>query len=336
MGCGEECVMDPELRRDPVVATRISIISRARAKRPLRPDRATCPFCPGNEHATPPATLVVVEEGGRLAYEREERDERVRGWKIRIFPNKYPALTPLSPECYGYHEVLVETPDHHRHPPDMELEEIALVFQAALRRLRAIAEDEKIEQLLLFRNHGSLGGTSISHPHSQIVAFPFVPPCLREELHYFEQEYERGGECPYCALLERELESPRLVYENGHFAVLAAYAPRAPFELLIAPLDHQRSLLEMDAKDVYHFSDAYKAALSALKEALGDPPYNLWFHTAPLRERVECYHWHVEVVPAVSIWAGVEKGAGVYLIGTPPEEAAEILRRRVAESRLSG
>ena len=102
-----------------------------------------------------------------------------------------------------------------------------------------------------------------------------------------------------------------------------------PIEVLTFRVDQQFNLRAC-------FSGAYKAALAALKEALGDPPYNLWFHMAPLRERVECYHWHVEVVPAVSTWAGVEKGAGVYLIGTPPEEAAEILRRRVAESRLSG
>jgi UDPglucose--hexose-1-phosphate uridylyltransferase len=50
-------------------------------------------------------------------------------------------------------------------------------------------------------------------------------------------------------------------------------------------------------------------------------------HTAPINlEREVLFHWHLVLVPRLSIPAGFEMGTGIYINITAPEEAAEHLR----------
>ena len=49
-------------------------------------------------------------------------------------------------------------------------------------------------------------------------------------------------------------------------------------------------------------------------------PVNAWLHTGK--------RWHLEVFPRLTVLAGIELGAGIYVNTLPPEEAAEQLRRR--------
>ena len=139
---------DIEIRYDPIVPTRVSVISKVRRFRPkeltLIRHEAThliqCPFCPGNEHMTPPATLVIKKEGDMIRYYRDSNDLRVKGWLVRIFPNKYPIFSPyVTTSGYGYHEVVVETPNHSIKPYMMSNGELALVFKAVLTRINAVS-----------------------------------------------------------------------------------------------------------------------------------------------------------------------------------------------------
>ena len=80
----------PELQKDPITG-RWVIISTERGKRPnefLREsvtasDPKNCPFCPGSESKTPSEILV---------YGRNGDAKNTPGWKIRVVPNKFPAL----------------------------------------------------------------------------------------------------------------------------------------------------------------------------------------------------------------------------------------------------
>ena len=81
----------PELRKDPIIG-RWVIISTERAKRPddfkrstsyQPPEDIECPFCEGKEHLTPPEILALG---------RENNNPNTPGWKVRVVPNKFPAL----------------------------------------------------------------------------------------------------------------------------------------------------------------------------------------------------------------------------------------------------
>ena len=79
----------PELRKDPITG-RWVIIATDRAKRPsdfirqpvVPPAGGMCPFDYGNEQRTPPEVLAYRNGGGR--------DQP--GWRVRVVPNKFPAL----------------------------------------------------------------------------------------------------------------------------------------------------------------------------------------------------------------------------------------------------
>jgi UDPglucose--hexose-1-phosphate uridylyltransferase len=65
-----------------------------------------------------------------------------------------------------------------------------------------------------------------------------------------------------------------------------------------------------------------RISLGGLKAILNDPPYNFGFHQICS----ESYHWHLEVYPRLSIWAGFEKSTGMFINVVSPEEAAIHLR----------
>jgi UDPglucose--hexose-1-phosphate uridylyltransferase len=60
---------------------------------------------------------------------------------------------------------------------------------------------------------------------------------------------------------------------------------------------------------------------------VNDPPYNYGFHLSINRDAKNYYHWHLEVYPRLSIWAGFEKNTGMYINTVKPETSAEELRK---------
>ncbi|RLE87038.1 MAG: hypothetical protein DRJ49_06970 [Thermoprotei archaeon] len=321
--------MGIEIRRDPINPRIISIISLTRAWRPkqykfarVEIDTKKCPFCPGNELMTPPSTLLLKRINGKLIYERDKNEHRVKNWIVRIVPNKYPIVSPKSTysEGYGYHEVVIETREHDTKLEDLTLDHLTLVFKTTFRRIREIAEDEKIKHILWFRNRGILGGASIIHPHSQIIALGFIPPLIREEVEYFREKSEK---CLYCK--PENIDSERLVYKSKYFYTVTSYAPRVPFELKIIPRFHTPNPWSMEDMLIRDFCKTLKIVLKSLFTTIKIEDYNMWIHSVLNRTQVD-FHWHLEILPLTSTWAGVEKGLSVYVVSISPEEAARILK----------
>ena len=66
--------------------------------------------------------------------------------------------------------------------------------------------------------------------------------------------------------------------------------------------------------------------LGRLRHRLQDPPVNVWFHCAPAGTWAGTFHWHVHVVPRLTVEGGWELGAGMPINVMAPEQAAEFLR----------
>jgi UDPglucose--hexose-1-phosphate uridylyltransferase len=88
--------------------------------------------------------------------------------------------------------------------------------------------------------------------------------------------------------------------------------------------------------EVESFAKTVRICFGALKSLLNDPPYNYGFHQL-CADRCEHYHWHLEVYPKLSIWAGFEKSTGMYINVVSPEDAAAHMREatREEEKKLS-
>ncbi len=328
----------PELRKDPITG-RWVIISTDRAKRPTDFVRESvqihgkgfCPFCYGNEDKTPPEILVYGRNGG---------SPNSSGWRIRVVPNKFPALGiegDLDREGEGLfdrmngvgaHEVIIETPDHNATLAMLPEKAIEDVLWAYRDRMLDLKNDKRFRYVLIFKNHGEAAGASLEHTHSQLIALPIVPKRVREEVDNSKHYYAEKERCIFCDMIRQELDSGvRVISESDFFVALAPYAPRFPFEIWLLPKQHG-SAFENNQSPLYsNLARVLKDNLMRLDSVLDRPAYNMMIHTSPIGEEVnEHYHWHIEIMPKLTKVAGFEWGTGFYICPTPPEEAARFLR----------
>jgi len=341
-----------ELRKD-YLLNRWVVIATERGRRPTdfakqktenAPKATVCPMCRGNENMTPPALMLYLKDNGGL---RKAQDpltgERPQNWLVRCIPNLYPAFSPpkqpedtaqiMKNECFGnavgHHEVIVESPNHDESPADAELPQLELVIRAYIDRLSALRAKSYVKYVSIFRNHGQQAGASLSHAHSQIITTPIVPSLIKEELDASREFYEEHGKCVFCDIIEQESKGPRLIYDDADFVVFAPYASINPIEFWIMPKKHRANILSLSDGEVAMLAKTLKAGLKALKDLVNDPPYNYWFHIAVNDDAVNYYHWHLEVYPKLSIWAGFEISTGTYINTVTPETAAESLRKAI-------
>ena len=314
------------------------IVATERAKRPeefvttARKPRVPrfskrCPFCPGHEDRTPPEIVSNRDSKGR--------------WSMRVVPNRFPALVPDLAAVreedvdffrrmpgLGQHEVIVETPAHDasfgRVGDDKALEIVSMYRS----RYRSLSQDKRFKLITIFRNYGRDAGTSLEHPHSQIVATPVVPLHIRHRLEEATRFYDDTGGCLFCKIIESEKkEKDRIVCEEEGFIVIEPFASRGPFETWIIPLMHRSTFGETSAAELTGFARVLNHVLERFVRALRDPSYNMVIQTAPTNEENEdYYHWHVKLFPRMTTPAGFELGTGVYINTVLPEEAAKYLR----------
>jgi len=320
------------------------VIASQRKKRPTDFTKAkeekkssVCPFCPGNEHLTPPATLVYLREGNVIKKERDENTSHHKNWIVRCIPNLYPAFSPpqarkvktnrnreyVSMMAAGYHEVLIESPNHNEHPGVARISQLIHIIHAYIDRLKAFLPLDYVKYVSIFKNYGADAGASLSHTHTQIITTPRVPNIIKEELTKSREYWKKNDECIFCDLLKKERKSERFIWENEGFIVIAPWAGVHPFEFWIFPKKHQSTILHMSENEIKSFAMAMRVSFGGLKALLNDPSYNFGFHMATK----EYYHWHVEVYPRLT--RGLEgfiKSTGIFINPMPPEEAAKNLK----------
>ncbi|MDH3446430.1 MAG: DUF4931 domain-containing protein, partial [Deltaproteobacteria bacterium] len=305
------------------------IITPNRANRPedSPSNTAPCPFCPGNEHLTPEPTDAFTDG---------------QHWSVRAVPNKFPALSCEEKAAeipipggwrrlrgYGYHEVIIDSPSHQLSMGGLPESHVRKIVGMYLRRYRALsAADGKIRQVVLFRNHGRRAGTSLMHPHSQVVATPVVAPETRWRLSEEMQFFDATGQCGLCRVVERELAAElRIVYTTRYFTTLAPYAARVPYHLQIIPRHHRPTFAEIGPEELNDLSRHLARSLGAYRTRLGDPDYNMVVVSPPLDQVHRlANHWFVEILPRTTTPAGFELGSRIVVNIQTPEQAAVELR----------
>lgn len=337
-----------ELRKD-YLLNRWVVIAIERSRRPAdfsvqrikTIQNNVCPLCVGNEHLTPPAVMLYLRHNGKIKTSRDKNGRRPQNWRIRVIPNLYPAFSPpedpadqiqiMKNESFGcavgHHEVLVESPHHDEDPAEAELPQLMLLTKAYIDRFRELSLKSYVKYVSIFRNYGKEAGASLSHAHSQIIAMPTVPRIPAEEVDTSKNFYEKHQECVFCDVIKREKNSSRIILDNQHFVVFAPYASVHPLEFWIAPKKHASNILDLTKSEIESFAIALKTSLKALKELVNDPPYNYCFHLSTNNEDKKYYHWHLEVYPRLSVWAGFEKNTGMYINTVKPETAASELKK---------
>lgn len=335
-------LMLPELRKDPL-SGRWVILAPQRAKRPqdLGTDPSAtaskkCPFCPGGEIDTP---------GEVFALRDQDSPPNGPGWRVRIVPNKYPAVangpdaeisSPSSVDILhrvqpgrGVHEVIIESPRHLLSNAEQSPGEFSEVVWAYRERLRMLSSMREWRYGLIFKNAGYAAGASLEHLHSQLVALPIVPTAIEETLKSATDFHRERGVCLFCDMIGRELaDGARIVAENECFVALCPYAGRFAFETWILPKRHRAAFPDADDSEVVLLALMLGEMLRKLDLGLGNPAYNYAIRTAPFdSSAAEHYHWHVEIFPRVTRLAGFELSTDLYINIVRPEDAANLLRK---------
>ncbi len=333
----EKAVQASELRQD-IVSGDWVVIATGRAKRPddfanferIKDDKGIgeCFF------EDPEAS---GQEKDVLIYHKSDGD-----WSLRVFPNKYPAFTygkmshlaSVGPYSVmpgiGYHELVV-TRDHYRQMATMNEMEVAEVFDAYQDRFLEHMNKKSVNYVAIFHNHGREAGASIPHPHSQIMAIPVVAPYIKLELDGAEKYHKSNKHCVFCVMAEYESEEKsRIVFENEDFIAFCPFASRVAFEVHVMPKKHSPYFERITDDQKIKLAEVFSKSLGAIYKALNDPPYNFYIHSAPCDGKdYPHFHWHIEILPHTSTWAGFELDTGIEISTLEPEDAAEFLRKQI-------
>jgi UDPglucose--hexose-1-phosphate uridylyltransferase len=326
----------PELRKDPIVG-RWVIIATDRAKRPEAPKQELaptkteyCPFCEGQEDKTPHEIL---------AYRDRNTRGNEKGWRVRVVPNRFPALQ-IEGELQkrgdgmydkmngvGAHEVIIECPQHEASLAALSEENIREVLWVYRDRLVDLKKDPRLVYGMVFKNVGAAAGATLEHTHSQLIVTPIVPINVWEEMSGSLEFFNYRGRCIFCDMIQQELSSEkRIVLDTPNFLAFAPYAARFPFETWIVPKHHNSHFENIQKTEVDELGTVLKTILLKLEVALDRPAYNYIIHNSPFdTQALPHYHWHIEVIPRLTRVAGFEWGTGFYINPVPPEQAAAFL-----------
>lgn len=287
-----------------------------------------CPFCPGNEANL---TSIVAELGTTHDYD----------WQTRIIPNKFPALTPnksekrrvegvfISMPATGQHEVIIETPYHNRDLQVMALDEVHCLIETYHRRYVDLLAAAPEMRVIIFRNHGPHAGTSLVHPHSQLIMTAVVPRQNQWRELEAERYFNRYGENVFAAMLAAELrDGKRIVGQNESFVAFVPYAAEVPFEMWVMPHTQQASFGQITDNQKHDLAEILVEVLRRMSVALDDPDYNYVIQTAAQYQAgVPYLRWYLQIRPRLTTPAGFEVGSGMVINPSLPEEDAALLNQ---------
>jgi UDPglucose--hexose-1-phosphate uridylyltransferase len=306
-----------ELRWNPLLGGWI-IVSGGREERPWREEY--CPFCPGGP-------------------------ETQGDWNVLSIPNRFPALSPDAPQVFetsiypksralGRCEVIVETRKHEGDFHNMPLSQVSDFIRLLADRTKELASLRYVKHIMPFKNKGALIGVSLTHPHSQLYALPFVPPRISREIASVRRFTAKHHRNLFDAILESEIEDrSRLIYSNERFTVVLPFFGMWPFETHIYTSTPLRSLVDLDERSQLMLADAIRATTATYEGQFGkDCAYIMVFHQAPSKGHFKNYRLHLEFYTPhitrdrIKYAAGIEMGAGTFTYDGIPEERASVLR----------
>lgn len=251
-----------------------------RAKRPdiAKGTEPPCPFCPGRENVE----KEVYRIGGK------DHDAH---WKVRIIPNKFP-FAPI-------HEVIIESPDHHKGYESMDLEQISLVFKAYRHQFNEYSHKG---QVYIFHNHGQKGGESLPHPHSQLVVIPEKVLLEIPRLESVSLDIPTGIKTP-------------------HFRVFCPSTSEWPDEVWVAPRKDGRIFGEITDREILDLSDILSRLVKIFDiRNAHDFPYNYYIYPGG--------DWYLRLIPRIKTLGGFEIGTRVPVNTQNPTETMEIIKKQ--------
>ncbi|QDT96339.1 galactose-1-phosphate uridylyltransferase [Gimesia aquarii] len=326
------------IRTDPLTGF-TTIFAPERAKRPIAIAKTaafdedikvqieTDPFAEGKESETTSEVYAV---------RTSQSEPNQPGWSLRVVANKYPALIPSNDpssdqNSYGVHEVIVECPQFETQVTRLGLSQFQEIFHAYRNRVAVHRCDPQLNYVIIFKNQGILGGASLGHAHSQLVASQVVPESLSQELET-ARRYLEQHENSLFSTFSQEMPSgfSGLVTSTTHFNVVCPYASRFAFETWIVPRTLRTHFDDSTDQELDDLAQTSRRLLLALEEILGSHDFNYVIQTPPFDATEESgYAWSLRIYPRLAHLAGFELSTNMFINPVFPEQAIKHLKKQL-------
>jgi len=293
---------------------------------PPAPEPVPCPFCPGSEHLNP-VEIARVDHGG--------------AWQVRVTPDRHPLLRIEGEiarrgqgmfdlmNAIGAHELVTDTPEHRATWADFPILQMLRVLRVYRDRTADLRRDPRFRYVVVLKNRGAVW-SRYHHAHSHVVATPFTPKRIEDELAGAREYFRRKERCAFCDQLGDTLrgrKDTRLVTQRGDVVSFTPFASTHPYELWVSRVTHGADFGRVPDDALAPVAAVLVDALARLRVACGDPPYSIALHQGALdgSDATE-FHWHFEIVPHLGHELGMEWATGIYSNPVAPEAAAASLR----------
>jgi UDPglucose--hexose-1-phosphate uridylyltransferase len=287
-----------------------------------------CPFDMGKEEFTPNEITRISQDGK---------------WQCRVVPNLYNALSidvqsKSSRESFfetysgfGAHEVVIETPNHEKQIWDFDYNDFLNYFTIIKERAVNFQKDDRFAYLSVFKNYGKDAGASMSHSHSQIMALPFLPKKIKEEIVYKKEYFNEHKRALMDDIVYEELNYQKnIISQNSEFVLFCPYASKFAFEAKIVSKKKLSSITEFSKTDLSALCDITKEFFSKFHKSLGEMSFNMIIKNAPYEEyndkTKEYFRFYIEIKPRIYKQAGFELDSNMYINVMLPEDAAKIYK----------
>lgn len=321
----EDAPTHTELRRDPLLDEWV-VVAGHRQARTFLPPTSECPLCPTHDDQ-----LTEIPESD---------------YEVVVFENRFPSLTqhvpagdpvpgdPTTRQGFGRCEVVCFTSDHGSSLAQVAPERLRLVLEAWIDRDRVLSAIPGVEYVFVFENRGMEIGVTLSHPHGQIYAYPFVPPRDQQMREAARAYRERTGRPLYADVIAaEEQDGTRIVHDGEHWIGFVPRAARWPFEIQLFTRRPITRLTQLTEEERAEFSTMYLRMLRSLDAVLGvQMPYIAAWHQAPVHTDDDDSRLFLEVFSLrraagkLKYLAGSESAAWVWINDISPEQAAEAIR----------
>ena len=288
----------------------------------------TCPFDMGKEEFTPNEIARVSQDGK---------------WKCRVVPNLYNALSiNIQAEStrdgffeklggFGAHEVVIETPNHDKQIWEYDYNDFVNYFTIIQERVVNLQKDSRFAYLSVFKNQGENAGASMSHSHSQIIALPFIPKKIKEEIEYKKEYFKEHKRALLDDLVYEELQHKKnIIAQNSEFIIYCPYASEFAFEAKIVSKKKLSSLKEFNKSEMSALCDIVNEFFTLYYKTLGEVPFNMIIKNAPYEDynekTKEYFRFNIEIKPRIYKQAGFELDSDISINVVLPENASKIYK----------
>jgi UDPglucose--hexose-1-phosphate uridylyltransferase len=327
----EPVVTSSETRLDPVQGEWVAVAAH-RQGRPYLPPNNSCPLCPSTAewHSEIPAP----------------------DYEVVVFENRFPSLSgaPAAEDTLtgslphrahqggGRCEVVCFTSDHNTTFAKLDEARVLLVLEAWTDRTAELSELPGIRQIYCFENRGTEIGVTLSHPHGQIYAFPYLPPKTARAVENAAAHRARTGRNLFDDVLAAERAGSRVVLQTAEWTAFVPFAARWPYEVHLYPNRRVGDFTKLDDAQRAAFPAVYLELLGRFDrlfiERTAPTPYIAAWHQAPVAsagtEPELALHLELFTVlrtaDKLKYLAGTESGMGAFMNDVSPERAAERLR----------